>query len=374
MEYTVEMILRSPSGYCMPFEETDKDVTLSLGYGEQTHPVTGEKFFHHGIDFPASHRLLAAVASGTVTAVGSDRTHGICQTIRYGKYEVTYGHLANVYAAFGQSVQAGDPVSLSGRLLHMEVTFDGEELDPLEFLTMLYGNLKAVNASDSRMQEDVEGTGIRTCYDKDRQEIETLMLRFLPRYLDDLRHGLYASPQRTEQSLRNLFTQAAARNYFFEAVPSMYNPLGIGRRALPLACKVQELLIADFLDYLASRLGVFLSTADDEVKKKVREQDLAADGTIDPLAGLDIDVQHFDIPRIVSVYPDRAGVRWWTKAWFNNRDEGEPSVEITRQAAILFLHDRIDKDGWLEEHFPKQMEVYHRAIEQTREQLISMKN
>ena len=38
------------------------------------------------------------------------------------------------------------------------------------------------------------------------------------------------------------------------------------------------------------------------------------------------------------------------------------------------LHDRIDKDGWLEEHFPKQMEVYHRAIEQTREQLISMKN
>lgn len=49
-------------------------------------------------------------------------------------------------------------------------------------------------------------------------------------------------------------------------------------------------------------------------------------------------------------------------------------MEITRQAAILFMHDRIDKDGWLEEHFPKQMEVYHRAIEQTREQLISMKN
>lgn len=268
MEYTVEMILRSPSGYCMPFEETEEDVTLSLGYEEQTHPVTGEKFFHHGIDFPVSHRQLAALASGTVTAVCSDRTHGICQTIRYGKYEVTYGHLANVYAGFGQSVQAGEPVALSGRLLHMEVTFDGEELNPLEFLTMLYGNLKAVSASDARMQESVEATDIRTRYDKDRQEIEALMLRFLPRYLDDLHHGLYAAPQRTEQSLRNLFTQAAARNYFFEAVPSMDNPLGIGRRALPLACKVQELLIADFLNYLASRLGVFLSTTDDTVKKK----------------------------------------------------------------------------------------------------------
>lgn len=269
MEYTVEMILRSPSGYCMPFEETKEDVSLSLDYGEQTHPATGEKFFHHGIDFPVSHRLLAAVASGTVSAVGSDRTHGICQTIRYGKYEVTYGHLANVYAGFGQPVRAGETVALSGRLLHMEVRFDGEELNPLEFLTMLYGNLKAVGQQDGLpMSEETEYPEIRTRYDRDRQEIETLMLRFLPRYLEDLRHGLYASPQRTEQTLRNLFTQAAARNYFFEAVPSMDNPLGIGRRALPLACKVQELLIADFLDYLAARQGIFLSTAEDAVKKK----------------------------------------------------------------------------------------------------------
>ena len=150
----------------------------------------------------------------------------------------------------------------------MEVKFDGEELDPLEFLTMLYGNLKAVGLPDGQMQGGLEAPGIRTRYDKDRQEIETLMLRFLPRYLDDLCHGLYASPQRTEQSLRNLFTQAAARNYFFETVPSMDNPLGIGHRALPLACKVQELLIADFLNYLAAKQGVFLSTLDDAVKKK----------------------------------------------------------------------------------------------------------
>jgi len=52
MKYTEEMILQSDSGYCMPFEEQQgKDVELSLGYGEQTDPATGEKFFHHGIDF-----------------------------------------------------------------------------------------------------------------------------------------------------------------------------------------------------------------------------------------------------------------------------------------------------------------------------------
>ena len=62
----------------------------------------------------------------------------------------------------------------------------------------------------------------------------------------------------------------------------------------------------------------------------------------------------------MSVYPDRAGVRWWTKAWFNNREEGEASVEIEREQAIRFIHDNIEKDAWLEEFFPKQMEVYHK--------------
>ena len=95
---------------------------------------------------------------------------------------------------------------------------------------------------------------------------------------------------------------------------------------------------------------------------------------IDPLADLDVEVQSFDIPRTVSVYPDQAGIRWWTKAWFNNRKEGEASVEISRELALLFIRDNIEKDEWLEEHFPKQMEIYHNAIEQTREQLLQQIN
>ena len=64
MKYTEEMILHSDSGYCMPFEEPrGKDVELSLGYGEQVHPTTGEKFFHHGIDFKARYYILSPVAS-----------------------------------------------------------------------------------------------------------------------------------------------------------------------------------------------------------------------------------------------------------------------------------------------------------------------
>ena len=35
MQYTQEMILRSDSGYYMPYEEKGRDVQMSLGYGKQ---------------------------------------------------------------------------------------------------------------------------------------------------------------------------------------------------------------------------------------------------------------------------------------------------------------------------------------------------
>ena len=92
------------------------------------------------------------------------------------------------------------------------------------------------------------------------------------------------------------------------------------------------------------------------------------------MADFEIDIQSFDIPRQVSVYADQGGINWWTKAWFNNRKEGEASVEITRELALLFIRDNIEKDEWLEEHFPKQMEIYHNAIQQTREQLLQQIN
>ena len=57
-------------------------------------------------------------------------------------------------------------------------------------------------------------------------------------------------------------------------------------------------------------------------------------------------------------------------SYMRNREEGETSVEIEREQAIRFMQDNIEKDAWLEEFFPRQMEVYHNAIEQTKEQLL----
>ena len=270
MKYTEEMILHSESGYSMPFEEPQgKDVELSLGYGEQADPATGEKFFHHGIDFNIRCYMLSAIASGIVSGVGNDPAHGICQTIRYGEYEVTYGHLSNVFAQFGQRVKAGQTVALSGDRMHLEVRFKGEELNPIEFLTMLYGNIRAMRQAagcDTAGFSDLEMT-LQTDYEKDKREIEELMLRFLPHYMEDLQRGAYTLPRHTEQSLRNIFTMGAMKEYFYERMPSMANPLGLGHKAMPLACKVQNLLIGDFLNYLALRHDVYLSTMGGDVKK-----------------------------------------------------------------------------------------------------------
>lgn len=93
---------------------------------------------------------------------------------------------------------------------------------------------------------------------------------------------------------------------------------------------------------------------------------------IDPLADLDIDIQTFDIARKIAVYPDRDGIQWWIKAWFNNRRIGEGAIPIDRMIAIEFIHDyEKGKDDWLEEYYPQQMQVYHQAIEQTKAQLIN---
>lgn len=97
---------------------------------------------------------------------------------------------------------------------------------------------------------------------------------------------------------------------------------------------------------------------------------MKSQGFIDPLADFSFDMQSFDIQRIVSVYPDRDGIVWWTKAWFNGRKKGERAIEISRQAAIDFINRNIAKDEWLEQFFPRQMENLHAALAQTREQVI----
>lgn len=83
-------------------------------------------------------------------------------------------------------------------------------------------------------------------------------------------------------------------------------------------------------------------------------------------------MKSFDVKRVASVYFDTEGNRCWTKAWFNDRQKGEPAIEITRKQAIAFINDQISKDSWLTRFWPKQMSIYHKVIDQTRQQLLGL--
>lgn len=94
------------------------------------------------------------------------------------------------------------------------------------------------------------------------------MMRYYPEYIEAVQNGSYKVGKNVEQSLRNIFTIATLKEYFFEKIPSASNPLGIGERSVPIAGKVQNLLIDDFMQYLALKRQIFLSGTSDSEKKK----------------------------------------------------------------------------------------------------------
>ena len=256
--------LDSTTGYCMPFKGND-NVKVITNYGEQPE----YKEFCHGMVFQTNNDMLSAVADGRVSAVGSDAKLGLYLVIQYGKYEVTYGYLTQVYANFGQHVGARRKVAVASDKLYLGVSFDGTEMDPHDFIRMLYGNVVAW--SQDREPEPQVGTldfDIHTRYDADKEQIEDWMTRFYANYFMAVITRRYVPAQSMTQSLLNIFRSAPDKGYFYEDVPSGLNPLGLGRRSIPLIEKVQNLLIGDFLNYMALQHGMFLPGMSDDVKKK----------------------------------------------------------------------------------------------------------
>ena len=90
--------------------------------------------------------------------------------------------------------------------------------------------------------------------------------------MEELLQGSYRGTEHIIQSLRNLFTVGSMKQYFMEALPSIANPMGVTRRAVPLVSKAQNLLISDFLNYLAIRQQVFLSSMGDPQKKNLKKK------------------------------------------------------------------------------------------------------
>lgn len=271
-EINEKLYLESPSGFMMPFVlEDGSDVEQMLGFGEQVHPNTGEKFFHNGIDYICQHLPLYACATGNIIALGEDDTHGSFIVAKYGKVSVKYGHISEAFTPYGSKVEAGQQIATSGDFLHLGVTVEGQVIDPSEFVGLLFSNIAQLAAMGIKghpqfVELDAKP---RTSYDADQAYIVDMMMQFLPRYINDLQAGVYRPMDSVLSSLRNAFFQGSEKNYFYETVPSLANPLGMGERSAPLIGKIQSLIIGDFLAYMASVHDKYVPTWGEEQKKNL---------------------------------------------------------------------------------------------------------
>lgn len=270
------MNLQSPSGYAMPFELTESEpLEIIKEYGGS------ENDFNHGIDFKVRpNTWLKALATGIVSGVSSDIQKGFNITIIYrnyqpqskAAYEVTYYHIKESICNFGQNVKAEDNVAVCDDYLHMEVRFNGKEINPLEFLTMVRDNL--VMESQKQMSGNNPEIAtldfdVHTPYDNHEKELDQMYNRFFGSYMKDMLFNRYQVPKATENTLRDIIQEGSRLGAYYEHIPSMLNPLGLGERSFGLIGRIQTLLIQDFLNYLALMQGVFLSAMTEAEKKKL---------------------------------------------------------------------------------------------------------
>jgi len=281
MDYTRDFFLLSDSGYAMPFQSDDTPIELLLPYGKQKHPRTGQKFWHNGWDLKAEGQALQALATGKVigiTSTGSAQgkdfgERSMTIVIQYGKYEVTYSHAQVVLVDFNAPVVAGTKVAVCSRFFHLGVRLQGEDIDPADFLSMIYSNMLTYQQAETENNQiPVNGMHVQTAYDKDSQEIESMMMKFLPDFLGSIYKGQYTVPQSQIQELRSTFEGAHKAHCFYETMPSLTNPLGLSTKARIWIETFQNLFIQMFLTFMAQTQSLFLTSADEESKKKLITQ------------------------------------------------------------------------------------------------------
>jgi len=91
-------------------------VPITLGYGWQIHPVTGQVAFHSGVDLDAAAGTpVVAVANGTVAFAGTQGNYGRLVVVNHTAGRQTrYAQLASISVSVGQRVRQGTPLGTVG--------------------------------------------------------------------------------------------------------------------------------------------------------------------------------------------------------------------------------------------------------------------
>ncbi len=120
-------------------------LSVSSYYGNRTHPVSGEKSFHTGIDLAGPEGTpIVASRSGTVTkAEYQDAAGNYVAIDHYDGYESYYLHMKKSIVEVGQFVIAGQVIGYCGETgtatgphLHFEVYKDGRRVNPSKLIDL----------------------------------------------------------------------------------------------------------------------------------------------------------------------------------------------------------------------------------------------
>jgi murein DD-endopeptidase MepM/ murein hydrolase activator NlpD len=89
---------------------------ITSPFGWRTHPITGSRRFHAGVDIGAPMGApVVAVASGTIVSAGWNGGYGKAITIQHnGVQQTLYGHLSEVFVQPGQIIERGTVIGRVG--------------------------------------------------------------------------------------------------------------------------------------------------------------------------------------------------------------------------------------------------------------------
>jgi murein DD-endopeptidase MepM/ murein hydrolase activator NlpD len=116
---------------------------ISSYYGMRTHPLSGRREMHKGIDFAGKQGgQVIAVAKGVVTYAGKRYGYGSVIDIAHGNgYTTRYAHNSRLLVSVGDTVEKGFQIAeigSSGRStgphVHFEVLKNGRQMNPVRFI------------------------------------------------------------------------------------------------------------------------------------------------------------------------------------------------------------------------------------------------
>ncbi|WP_310429920.1 M23 family metallopeptidase [Chamaesiphon sp. VAR_48_metabat_135_sub] len=114
----------APTPNFTPFKEPSLELiyplmtpaTITSRFGWRTHPLTGKRRFHSGLDIGApTGAPVVATESGTIVSAGWNGGYGKAIVIQHnGTQQTLYGHLSEISVQSGQSIAKGTVIGLVG--------------------------------------------------------------------------------------------------------------------------------------------------------------------------------------------------------------------------------------------------------------------